>query len=525
MRFVPFLFFIVLIIKSVTCYADLDTVLLNFYIDKGNSKMLSQPDSGIYYGKKVLSISEKEGVDIGILAAHNIIGMSHWVKGELNKGATHLQEMIKLAKQLKDTIDLASAYGNLGILYIDMGDLDMGLQHSKVAVDLYKGMGEEASIALYSNNIGWIYEEKKLYDSALLYYNNAKAWYDVNDSTNRWYGMLLSNIGSVYIGLGNAKKGLEYSKKGLQKFNDSTNKKALGHIYLNLSEAMLANNMHRDAINHANLALKIAEHYSIYTLYPDAHWFLYQTYRDAGNTEDALKHFELHKVWTDTMLNNETYNQLTRAKTALATEKKDKEIAIKEKELAVSESKRQKNLFYLILTILAAIFSTITGYQLYKRQKLRIKNKELKNKELQRELDFKQQELLSYTLSMTQKNQMLQELNDEVEGLVNNGHGPEVRKIRNSINAAMGSEENWEEFRLRFEQIHHSFFENLKRDFPQLSPNDLRLSAFVKLNLSSKQVASLLNIAPSSVDMSKYRLKKKLGLGKDDNISDIINKY
>lgn len=508
-----------------TSSAESDTAAINKLIVSAEKYQLSKPDSAIAIGKDIIRLSEQAGIELGLVRGHNITGMAYWAKADFNKGIRHLQTMVKLAEKLDSKPDMATAYGNLGILFIDMGDLEMGLQQSKKAVVLYEELEDEAGAALYNNNIGWIYEEQKKYDSALLYYNRAKQWYDDNDNENSWYGLLLSNIGSVYAGLNQPEQALEYTKRGLAIFTDSSNKKALGHIYLNLSEAYLVNHKHRSAVIYANMTLDIAEENALYTLYPDAHQLLYETYRDAGNTSAALKHLELNRVWTDTMLNDETYKQLTHIKTALATERKDKEIALKEKALAVSEALRQKNLFYLLMAILLAIFSIITGYQLYKRQKLRIKNKELQNKQLQKELDFKHRELLSYTLSMTEKNQMLQELNEQIEDIAQNGHAAEVRKIRNSINATMASEENWEEFRTRFEQVHYSFFDNLKKDYPQLSPNDLRLCAFIRLNLSSKQVASLLNIAPSSVDMSKYRLKKKLGLEKDDNISDITDKY
>lgn len=521
------------------CIAGVDTVKLNKYINAGEEKMLSAPDSGIYYGEEVLKISSKENFVKGEIIAHNIIGMSLWAKGSFTEGSGHLQEMVKLAKKIKDTGQLATAYGNLGILYIDMGDLDMGLQHNLNAVALYNLFNDKASAALYHNNIGWIYEEKKNYDSALLYYTRAKDWYERNEPDNAWYGMLLSNIGSVYVGLNQPKEALEYAQEGLAAFKDSSNKKALGHIYLNLSEAFLANKKHRSAINHANMAIDIAERHSIYTLYPDANWFLYQAYKDAGNKEAALKHFELNKAWTDTMLNEETYKKLTAAQTAIATEEKDKLIALKEREVETEKAEKQRNMTLLILAIIGGVILAAISYLIYKRQRKKIQTTEEeleteqqerelateKSEDLQKELDIKQQELLTYTLSMTQKNAILQELDDQVGNLDETTDKKEVRKIRNNINAAMSAEENWEEFKVRFESVHHSFFDNLKKDYPKLSGNDLRLAAFVRLSLTSKQVASLLGIAPSSVDMSKYRLKKKLGLEKEDNISDVIDRY
>ncbi|MCB0698626.1 MAG: tetratricopeptide repeat protein [Chitinophagales bacterium] len=517
-------------------FADNDTVVVNELIVRGNKHMLSLPDSGVIVGKKLIDYAKKTGIHKGVLRGLNITGMSYWAIGDFNNAMSHIKQMLKLAGEYKDTSELATAYGNIAILYIDMGDKDLGLEYSKKAIALYRKIGEESSAVHYINNIGWIYESKEMFDSSLAYYTLAKEGYIKYYESGEWLGQNLCNISSIYYHLNRPDSAIHYATNAISECRKFDNQKALGHSYLSMSKALLLNKKHHSSIRYADSALQIAQTRNIHTLTAEAYLYKYKNYEALGDYKQAVANLKLNQHWADSLLNEETTNELASVKTQLATEKKDKEIAQKETELALSKSTSQRNLFYLILAVLSTIFVSVLSYQLYRRQKLRIaaKNKELEIEQKEKqliELELKNQELtneelnkelLTYTLTTAQKNQLLQDINFRLDEL-NGNASTEVRKIKHVLNTAMSSEEEWEEFKLRFEKVHRSFFDTLKNQFPQLSPNDLRLCSFIKLNLNSKQVASLLNIAPSSVDISKYRLKKKLGLEKDDNLSDFIS--
>jgi DNA-binding CsgD family transcriptional regulator len=75
---------------------------------------------------------------------------------------------------------------------------------------------------------------------------------------------------------------------------------------------------------------------------------------------------------------------------------------------------------------------------------------------------------------------------------------------------------------MHFEKVHHSFFDNLKKKFPDLSQSDLKLCALISLNLSSKDMAELMGISPESVKMARHRLRKKLDLATEENLADFV---
>jgi DNA-binding CsgD family transcriptional regulator len=84
---------------------------------------------------------------------------------------------------------------------------------------------------------------------------------------------------------------------------------------------------------------------------------------------------------------------------------------------------------------------------------------------------------------------------------------------------------DWEQFTERFDQVHSEFIKRLRVEFPELTPKDQRLCAYLRMNLASKEIAPLLNISIRGVEISRYRLRKKLHLGKDVNLTDFLLKY
>lgn len=519
--------------------AQTDTAAVNNLIRVGRTQQQSQPDSAIYNGKKALKLLKESEYIKGKIYAYNLVGMAYWAKGEFNTGLHFIKHMIEEARKAKDTVELGSAYGNMAILYIDMGDRKLGLQYSKKAIKMLVAVGDSTNAIHYINNIGWIYEAEKKYDSSIVYYTAAIHGYKKYHGAVSWLGQTYANLSSVYYKTDNPQKALEYAEEGLElcrKFKD--NKKATGHAYLSMSKAYLSNNRYRYCLLYADSALQLAQATNLNTLKAEAYWLKYKSSEELGTYKQAVEYLEQNRVWTDTLVNAETKTELAAINTQLATEKKDKEIALKEMELIASQAARQRNLYYLLLAVITTIFSIVVAYQIYRRQQLRIqtKNKQLEVEQKEKELMSLQlsteekknndlnKELLSFTITTTQKNQLLQDIYDELNDM--QGAEPsKLRKVKHIINNALTNEEEWEEFRVRFEQVHQSFFDNIKADYPQLTANDLRLCAFIKLDLSSKQIASLLNIAPSSVDISKYRLKKKLTLNKEDNMTIFMMKY
>ena len=150
----------------------------------------------------------------------------------------------------------------------------------------------------------------------------------------------------------------------------------------------------------------------------------------------------------------------------------------------------------------------------------------LQTDKLQAELSSKSRELANSAMSLVYKNELLQKLSEEIIKL-KDGHGKQLpedqtRKIQKVINDGMNDERDWHLFEHSFNEAHESFFIKLKKEHPALVPNDLKLCAYLHMNMSSKEMSSLLNISLRGVEIRRYRLRKKLDVPHDKNLSEFL---
>lgn len=154
----------------------------------------------------------------------------------------------------------------------------------------------------------------------------------------------------------------------------------------------------------------------------------------------------------------------------------------------------------------------------------------LQNEKLMTELHFKNQELTSFTYHLVNKNELISEINAVVHRLEHklNDH-PEVKKELRQIlkltdkNADVDA--NWQDFIKNFDQVHAHFYKRLTEEFKDLSPNDYKMCTYLRMNLTSKEIASLMNISIRSVETNRYRLRKKLGIDPSTNLNQFLMNY
>ena len=163
---------------------------------------------------------------------------------------------------------------------------------------------------------------------------------------------------------------------------------------------------------------------------------------------------------------------------------------------------------------------------LFKAQKeLKLKDLEssqkiikLNNEKLRNDIESKNRELATSTMSMIKKNEFLGAIKDKL--LV--GSEKSSTKVVAIIDNYLNNTDDWKMFQEAFNNADKKFLDKVKEKHPILTPNDLRLCAYLRLNLSSKEIAPLLNISPRSVEVKRYRLRKKMQLNHDENLTNYI---
>ena len=156
----------------------------------------------------------------------------------------------------------------------------------------------------------------------------------------------------------------------------------------------------------------------------------------------------------------------------------------------------------------------------------------LQQEQLEREKDILQQKVKDKTIELAQKakddedkNRLLLRVTEKVQEIENDPNLSKIRlkEIRRMLNSYLESEDHT--FEIQMDELHQEFFKSMKNDFPSLSIYDLRLCAYLKIGLTSKEMADILQVLPSSINVSRSRLRKKLGLQPDDDLYDFLNRF
>jgi len=150
----------------------------------------------------------------------------------------------------------------------------------------------------------------------------------------------------------------------------------------------------------------------------------------------------------------------------------------------------------------------------------------LRNDKLRAEMKQKDKELANSTMQMIHKNKSLIKIKKDLQKLSHDIRDDLNKNLVNSlirkINRDIDHESQWEVFESHFESVHEEFLNRLKAKFPELTPRELKLCAYLRLNISSKEISALMNISTRGVEISRYRLRKKLSLDRNANLTEFI---
>ncbi len=149
---------------------------------------------------------------------------------------------------------------------------------------------------------------------------------------------------------------------------------------------------------------------------------------------------------------------------------------------------------------------------------------QLKSEKLRAEIDYKNSQLASVTMHLLSKNEFVQDVRKRIHEIAKNSTGGsgDLKKIIKNIDQNLIEDDSWDQFAIHFDQVHGDFFKKLaQRDF-KLTPQETKLAAYLRMNMSSKEIANLMNISVRGVELARYRLRKKIQLERDQNLVEYL---
>ncbi|WP_373494787.1 two-component regulator propeller domain-containing protein [Aquiflexum sp.] len=153
----------------------------------------------------------------------------------------------------------------------------------------------------------------------------------------------------------------------------------------------------------------------------------------------------------------------------------------------------------------------------------------LRNEKLMAEIQSKDKELASATMHLLNKNGFIDHTKTHLNSIIKKSKNQEVKneiqKVVQSIDKNIAGDKDWEQFEIHFDQVHGDFMSRFKKEYPNLSPQEIKLSAYLRMDLSSKEMAYLMNISTRGIEIARYRLRKKIKLERTANLQEFILKF
>ena len=554
-----------------------DTILGNTYNLYGMYYgMKGKADSSIYYFKKSLKYVD----DFPRNKVRSLLNLSigYRNKGEYKSAINTIDDVIEINKSIKNNTGIAMAYGELASNYTMMGDYDKSVDYLLKSISILKSEKNTKQLIAVKQKLANTYLKKNNFKFAIDLYKECLPEFKALGAEKNYY-LTHINMAEAYIHLNNyaaAKASLKEGAAGLEKFGD---KEMIGVAYSKIGniesiEGNTAKSLasYDKAYNYllasgsANIVVIGAEYIT--------------RLNNVGNHKKALELIaSIEKTGKLKLATNSDRTEFQKAKAAtLSKTDGDKaaieaykktivmmdSVAAQDRETAVqevqakfqTELQREKNialeahnndltktmeteqrlmLLYIIgsIAVIIIILLMLRAYRLKdKLQATALKNAEAEKTLLdqqhkhelelinaQKELiDEKQRELTSKALQMANYQDSLNDVIEKCES----GTYTKLSEVKRDLQVLAKQKDYWKQFETRFNSLHPEFNNTLQNRFAKLTKNDIEFCSLLKLNLSNKEIASLLQISHESAITKKYRIKKKMEINDDAEFEKML---
>lgn len=514
---------------------------------------------------KIMGSTKEDSTKLKLLIKLSVLNQL----SDLKQSFAYANQAVDLAKKRNFQDELLETYKVFGKICFEKGLMIEAGKYFSLCLDLITKKGNKLQMAMANNNIAATFQSVKNFKVAESYYLKSlqllkEYALDNGDTTISAYVInIYNNLGTLSKDVGNIPKALTNFELGIKRATnlteypntriallqnkglllietakyDEANLKiqksieigenlqfgfGLATSYMLKGDLLSRQGKTRDALYNLQKGYAYAKSTESLTLIQKLSHELHQIYKDLGKADSALKYLNIS-------IESENAMKIQEARELLEINENKKLFAAWQLEESNKYQKNVvKNLIITFLGILATVilfvFYIIKQKQ-YKRvllekieKDIAIQNLELERKLLLISLEDKEKQLANDILYQIQKNEIIEAVVDKLLHQTKQATGINVEAIKDAIKTLSKTTENnvWSEFEIRFKQVHANFYENLQQKFPDLTRNERRLCAFLRLNMSSKEISAISGQSPKTIDVARSRLRKKLGISNDD---------
>ena len=430
------------------------------------------------------------------------IGVLHFHLRNFDKSIACYNDALRLLNEVEEAateeelaVRKVRLFNNIAGVYIQRSDFATALPYFQQAVELNRPLNDAQIASTLNNNIGICHMEMGRHDLANEYFLKALAVRKENGDL-RGQAQVLNNLGKNQVNYGNFTAARDHFRQAL----------AIG----------------REIGSRPSMVISLES----LSLIDDT----------LEDHRAALIAFREFKELSDSLYSADVRTTIARLEDGFRRDKEQKVLELEGKRRDAENERRR----ILNLALGSALFFLLLiAFLLYKVMRARVRNGELEQEKLRLErekleaeqttlresLEFKDRELTANALFLLKKNELIAHIAERLLKAKNTFRQENQQIIQDIVRDLQAShdEHNWKEFEAHFTRVHSSFYQTLQERFPSLSPNERKLCAFLRLNMSTKDISAITHQSVNSITVARSRLRKKLQIeGEDVNLVDFL---
>lgn len=429
-----------------------------------------------------------------------------------------------------------------------MDEIDSAVSYYTKAEELNKEIGNNTGMVHHKGNMAYLYQSTGEYEKArLINFDLISSLIESGDSLN--LPVIYYNLSSLYIAMDSVEEAIRYLKKAIPICEATKDTSLLSSLFGYLGEIYVDKNELDSAGWFLNKSLKCSTRLKVFE---EEYLALFQLARidtTKGFYKNALPKFWQMLDIKDSITEMKILHHYEATELKYKNQKQNDLIEQQRHELAEGE-KVNRLLRLLVLASIISIGFLVVNILLLRKnnaRKKQILQNQLQLKEctivsaekddlihrlqiekLENEIKIKEREQMSSAMSLEQKNELLGIINGKIkDAMASSGiisiH--DLNGIVGQIREQLNDSSKLDMFNQQFSRLHGDFYDKLKSAHPDLTKSELKFCAFLKLKLTSHQIASILNVSSEAIRKSRYRIRKKMNLPRDINLEDYIHQF
>lgn len=492
------------------------------------------------YYRRSMELARAHDYERSLPESVNNLGLVFFSWHKYDSAMVYFQEALRLKRKMNKTKSIPSSLSNIGAVAVKMGLLEEALGYYRESLSLEQ---EERGRAGSYNNISNVFDELGQYDSAVIYLKKALEIYERNDN-KREKAKVYYNLGHNYFkNLDLPELAVKYYEQAAVLFKELGLYNEAHEVYTSLGEVFLALELPGNSGKYLDSAAQIdSKVNSVESVY---RYFMIRSEQleKDGRPTEALASYKKFVTMRDSMNFEKQRAHVSELEAAYESERKEQEMELLHKSRKIDDLSHQLYLAVIIAAFVLLIVSFV--YYLIRMKKERAlraaqqklhdshqhlmrekyKNLQLEKEKLDNDLEGRKQELVNQALILVEKNNLFEELRDDFKQLAKRVDHPMLKLELDKLiqdymyKINVQGRNNFEE---RAEPYLMDFYQKLEHQVDGLTESEKRLASLLRSDLTSKEIATVLGIEPKSVDMRRYRLRKKLEISSEESLTEFF---